>query len=121
MKKKEIKLGGKTLEVWEAKTWREKAAGAAALSGLGEREGIIFKFRMPMRYEFWMKGVNFPLDIIWLRNKEVVEINGNVLPGNGLSLLSLKIYAPQVAVDCVIEVAAGETARLDIKKGDFLE
>ncbi len=120
MQKKRIKIGESRLNLLVAKTFTEKQAGVSVLSKLEIGEGMIFQFKIPMRYGFWMRGVRFPIDIIWIRSKKVVGINHGVPAGRGISLLSLQAYYPPVMVDCVIEVAGGEAERLGINVGDDL-
>lgn len=120
MQKKKIKIGDNELDVMVAKTVTEKRIGVSLLDKLEEREGMIFQFKIPMKYGFWMRGVRFPIDIIWIRNEKVVGINHNVPAGRGMSLLSLHAYYPPVIVNCVIELAGGEVERLGIKTGDGL-
>lgn len=121
MQRKKITLGDKELNVWIAGTTREKRVGVSLLDKLEKEEGMIFTFKIPMRYGFWMRGVGFPIDIIWIRRGKVIGVTDNIPAGKGLSLFSLKAYYPPASVDCVIEVAGGETARLGIKEEDILK
>lgn len=85
--------------------------------GLGERKnlcpdcGMLFKFPEPGNYSFWMKGMKFPLDIIWIQGNEVVYIAGNISPEfkNAIS--------PGVLADKVLEINGGLSERYEIKKG----
>ena len=65
-----------------------------------------------LQYSFWMKDMRFPLDIIWIKNGEVVHVEKNVLE-NFSGILS-----PQVDADSVLEINAGNVDKLDIKIGD---
>ncbi len=120
MRKKKIRIGDNELNVLIAKTITEKRIGVSLLDRLDKGEGMIFRFKIPMKYGFWMRGVRFPIDIIWVRNERIVGINHNVPAGRGISLFSLRAYYPPVAVNCVIELAGGEVERLGIKMGDGL-
>ncbi len=56
------------------------------IQGLSYREqipldGMLFIFPSSKKYAFWMKGMSFPLDIIWINeNGEVVGFKENALP-----------------------------------------
>jgi uncharacterized membrane protein (UPF0127 family) len=61
-----------------------KVSRSLGLSGrppLKEGEGMLFVFADPGKYGFWMKGMNFPLDIIWIsENGIVVHTEKNITP-----------------------------------------
>ncbi len=120
MEKRKIKIGGRELEVLVAETIRDKQRGVSILNTL-EGTGMLFEFKVPMRYGFWMKGVKFPIDIIWLRKGKVVGITEDIPPGSGFSLLGLKAYYPPVPIDAALELASGAAAAIGLKEGDGLE
>lgn len=82
--------------------------------GLGERDtlcpdcGMLFLFETPGEYSFWMKGMRFPLDIIWLSGDRIVHIERSIPADSG------KTYFPGAEADRVIELNAGQAAGLDI-------
>lgn len=124
-------LGGEVFEVELARTILEKARGLSGREGLGENEGMLFVFGAPAAQSFWMKGMKFPIDIIWIQGDRIVGFAENVQPEPGLRLdgvatatqagksdFALKIYSSPEPVDRVLEVRAGTVARLDVKIGD---
>lgn len=52
----------------------------AQVVGLGERDslcahcGMLFDFPESDRYAFWMRGMQFPLDTVWIADHRVVFI-----------------------------------------------
>lgn len=82
--------------------------------GLGERDSLcgscamLFTFDRPGRYAFWMKGMRFPIDIVWLSGDEVVHVERNI-PAD-----SRAIYAPAASADRVLELNAGEAEELSL-------
>jgi hypothetical protein len=103
---------------------RDTAAGRAqGLSGrdsLGAQEGMLFLFGTPGDYGFWMKDMNFPIDIVWIREGEVVWITENAEPEPGKSMFSLTSYNPPTSADTVLEINAGEAVKYGIKAGDVV-
>ena len=66
-----------------------------------------------------MKGMNFPLDFIFIRDGKVVDIIPNVqppLPNQPDS--NLPVYEPTVSINMMLEVSAGFVAAHSIKLGD---
>lgn len=95
-----------------------RARGLSGREPLGENEGMLFIFEKPDIYSFWMKGMKFPLDIIWISEGRVVEISENLPPA---IFPDLKTYSPTQPVNMVLEVNAGTVRSCGIKLGDSLE
>lgn len=89
--------------------------------GLGERKaicencGMIFEFSAPGKHAFWMKGMNFPLDILWINQGKVVHLEKNIQPDFTGNLM------PSQASDKVLEIRAGNIDALNLKVGDMFE
>jgi len=87
-------------------------------NGLGGREelcddcGMLFVFSKSSRHSFWMRGMRFPLDFVWIANGQIIDIDKNI-PFNYSSTLE-----PDGPVDKVLEVNAGTVDKYEIKKGD---
>lgn len=85
--------------------------------GLGKREeicencGMFFLFDVPGQYSFWMKDMQFPLDILWIRGDKIVYIARNIPPDFSGTL------KPAEDADRVVEINAGLCDRLGINKG----
>jgi uncharacterized protein len=105
-----------TLEV--ARTNAERGKGLGGHAPLGETEGMLFVFEQPALHAFWMKGMLFPLDLIWIENGAVVHIERDApyYPPETPDL-RLPIYAPAATASYVLEVNAGFTAFHGIEVG----
>ena len=78
--------------------------------GLGGRDalpwgrGMLFIYEQPGFPLFWMRGMRFDIDIVWLRDGRIIDISHRVVhvPGeNGPSV------QPSELCDSVLEVPAG--------------
>ena len=114
-----IEINGVTLA---AEVVRERADLARGLSGrekLASNEAMLFLFPRQDRYGFWMKRMLFPIDIFWIRDGRVVDMEERVLPplpdSNDTSLV---VYVPDLAADIVLETRAGFAADRGIRIGD---
>lgn len=115
----EIMINQARFKVEIADTKGKRSRGLSGKASLAEDEGMLFIFQSEDRYPFWMKGVNFPLDFIWIKGDQVVDLSENIPPADpGQRDETLPIYAPKEAVDKVLEVKAGTISRLQIKVGD---
>lgn len=119
---KQLQINGVNLKVEIADTQSKRSKGLGEKSSLGPNEGMLFIFPKADKYQFWMKGVKFPLDFIYIKNDKIVEILPNIAPPSpGVKDESLTIYQPQEAIDKVLEVSAGTVERLNIKIGDIIK
>lgn len=110
------------IKVEIADTQKKRSKGLSGKTSLGQDEGMLFIFPQTGKYPFWMKGLTFPLDFIWIRGDKVVDVLENVPPPqSGQSESSLPIYQSNQDVDKVLEVSAGTVKRLNIKAGDTIK
>jgi uncharacterized membrane protein (UPF0127 family) len=99
----------------------------AQVRGLGDRdsidddEGMLFVFPRPAIQRFWMKGMKFPIDIIWIRDSEIIGFEENVQPQPGARDENLKIYSSPERIDKVLEMKAGSIQRFGISLGNKVE
>jgi hypothetical protein len=80
---------------------------------------MLFVFDTEGYYSFWMKGMKFPLDFVWINNDKVVQIDKKVSPPLGKS--PIITVNPNFKVDKVLEINAGEVEANNIKVGDKIE
>ncbi|MFH1192756.1 MAG: DUF192 domain-containing protein [Candidatus Jorgensenbacteria bacterium] len=104
-----------------AETVADEAARARGLSGhapLGINEGMLFRFDEPGIYPFWMKGMTFPIDIVWISGNRAVGFEERVPVEEGVADDRLTRYLPPEPVDKVLELAAGRVRILRAEAGD---
>lgn len=117
-----LEINGTRIKVELADTETKRSKGLGGRQSLAELEGMLFIFPKEDRYPFWMKGMNFALDFIWIRGDKIVEILPNVQPPLiGQTDSSLPIYSSSVAIDKVLEVNAGTVQKLNIKVEDMVK
>ena len=118
LKTNKFLIGSKIIEVEIADTVAARARGLSYRDSLGENNGLYFIFDSPGNQAFWMKDMNFPIDIIWIKDDKIVGVAENVMPQPGAQLWQLKSYSSPVPVNRVLEVNAGWFAKNGIKIGD---
>ena len=110
------------LNVALAVSSEEQEKGLSGRSSLGEDEGMLFAYSKPEVPTFWMKGMQFPIDIIWIKDGKVVGFEEKVQdPGDYYLENSLPRYRPDSEVDRVLEVKSGWIKEHGVKKGDEVE
>jgi uncharacterized membrane protein (UPF0127 family) len=115
-----ISINGKDVTVEVVATEPARQKGLGKRESLKEDAGMLFVFdSKPVSPIFWMKDMLIPLDIIWITNGKIVQINKSVpapapdTPDSKLDKLST-IYP----VDYVLEVNAGFSEKNNISVGD---
>lgn len=60
---------------------KERKKGLSGRSSLREKESLLFVFEEKAIPSFWMKDMNFPIDIIWIdESKKIVDITEDFGP-----------------------------------------
>ncbi len=97
-----------------ADTPRRQALGLQERPRLPPLRGMWFPYDPPAPARFWMHRTPEPLDMIFVREGRVLAIEAGARPCPRLPCPS---YGPIEAVEGVLELAAGEAARLGIVPG----
>ena len=103
-----------------AKTPDEKEKGLAVTNSLAPNAGMLFPFDHPDYFAFWMKDMKFPIDIIYLKNNQIVTIYPNMQPAKD-TYATWQIVRPIVPSDAVIEINAGLSQKYHFKVGDIIQ
>ncbi|MBY0376458.1 DUF192 domain-containing protein [Patescibacteria group bacterium] len=115
-----VQIGNQKIKVDLAVTPFQHQLGLGGRTSLKENTGMLFVFDHASKYSFWMKGMKFNIDIIWLgEDDKVVYIAKNLSPET-----YPKIFTPESSARYVLEVPSGFSDKNNLKVGDsasFLE
>ncbi len=101
-----------------ADTPEKKSKGLAVRDSMNENEAMLFLFDTEGRHAFWMKGMKFPIDIIWLdSNKQVVHVEHSLEPCG----ITCPNYNPQEESLYVLETVAGFANKYNVVAGTSVE
>jgi hypothetical protein len=109
-----IWVNGQMLQVEVAKSADSQMRGLSFRSNLEYGHGMLFKYTSASSQKFWMRGMRFPLDIIFLRDGRVVNVAENVPASTGLIPAIVSSDGP---TDEVLEVNAGSAKKMGIGVG----
>lgn len=99
-----------------AATPNQRRRGLSDYDSLDDNEGMLFIYDQPGNYGFWMKDMDFAIDVIWLdEDYEVVTVKRNLSPSSYPNT-----FYPTKPAKNVIEVASGTAQTLKINPGDRL-
>lgn len=112
-------VNNKKFDLILAKTAQEKTTGLSKRYKLPENSGMLFIFNNKDYYQFWMKEMRFPIDIIYINDDKIVDIFENVKPPQGdMEVPNIPIYTPREKANYVLEINAGLSKKLNIKSGN---
>lgn len=112
-----IIIGKQTFKLYVAKSGKEKEVGLSEKKSLQQDFGMFFPFEKADYYSFWMKNMQFSIDIIFINGKKIVKIYQNVQPPTSKEE-SLPIYKPEKPTDKVLEINSGLSQKYNFKEGD---
>jgi len=122
VQKPKVTIDDKEIFVDVARSDEEKARGLSGKKSLNENEGMLFIFDQKYQPSFWMFDMNFPLDIIWISDDVIVDIDRNVpIPKPNTLDYQLPLYTPEKPINYVLEVNAGFCEKNSIEVGDSVE
>ena len=104
---------GQAIGVEIADDQAEQTKGLGGRACLSKNAGMLFSFDRPGNYSFWMKGMRFNIDIVWLdTDRRVVGVKRNLSPAS-----YPKTYDSPKPAQYVLELPAGQAAELGLKEG----
>lgn len=113
-------INGHPIRLELALTSSEKERGLGYRDTLATDSGMLFVYQNKDRYGFWMKGMRFPLDFIWIDGNRVVELSEHI-PAPKTDTSRPVEVSPRVPVDKVLEVNAGVIQKLGVRVGDIIQ
>ncbi len=100
-----------------ASTSAEQEQGLSDVPFLASTTGMLFVFDTPDDYGFWMKDMQFPLDIIWLdQSFKIIHIEYSLSPST-----YPQVFYPGSPAKYVIEVNAGFVKEFSLSEGQVMQ
>ena len=110
---------GFTFGVDVADTYERRGLGLGGRDRLARERGMWFDMGGTGNATFWMRGMRFPIDIVWISDSLVVTGVAERLPfpEQGTPDSSLPSYSSGVPIRYVLEINAGLAEELGIREG----
>lgn len=110
-----VAFGENRIAVEIADTEIERYQGLSNTEPLEPDTGMFFVFETSDKYGFWMKDMNYPIDIIWLDGQgRVVHVLADARPES-----YPEIFLPPEEALYVLEIPAGYAAEKGIAPGNL--
>jgi uncharacterized membrane protein (UPF0127 family) len=109
-----LRLGNSIFHAQLAKDEASREKGLGGTRSLESGNAMILAFSSDNTWQIWMKGMNYPLDIVWLdKDKKVIDIVKDAPFENG----ELSEFTPAASARYVVELPAGTVVRDGISVG----
>lgn len=116
---RQLLIKNKVINIEVADTSQKRAQGLSGRDHLNPDSGMLFIFDKPGKYQFWMKDMKIPLDMIFINQGQVVDFIRNVPPpAPNTPTTDLKIYQSVEDFNMQLEVPAGFIDQNHIDIGD---
>lgn len=110
-----IEIGDNELHTEVVSTPDKLARGLGKRRKLCDSCAMLFVFQKDGKHSFWMKDMLLPLDIIWIDDNKIVNIEKNIQADfDG-------VLTPEADADAVLEINAGKADKLGIMVGDEIK
>jgi len=102
-----ISSEGTSIQAEVVTSGEDKARGLSGRNCLNPDTGMLFLYELSGDYCFWMKDMNFSIDMIWMDDeKRIVTIKDSVSPET-----YPQSFCPEKPSQYILEVAPGFTAK----------
>ena len=115
--KTEVCMKDRCFVVKVARSEIERSIGLMYEKEMANDEGMLFIFEGYGERGFWMKDTLIPLDIIWIKDNEIVHIYENAQP----CAEKCPSIRPNVSANYVLELNTGLTSEMNLEIGDIVE
>ena len=111
-----LRLGTEDVFVSIADTPATRTLGLSRTTTLPNDVVKLFVFETPGVYSFWMKDMNYPIDMIWLDTEGTILHIEEAVPPESYP----QIYGPDVPAKYVLETNAGYFKTTGLRIGDII-
>jgi uncharacterized membrane protein (UPF0127 family) len=118
-----VSVANHLFQIAVATTTAQQIKGLDGITSLSADQGMYFPLTGQTGVSFWMKGMIIPIDILWIKQGAIIGLNPNLSPpAPGTPDNQLVLYnSPDPHPDAVLEIAANQSHRLDLKVGDLVK
>lgn len=120
-KQSTVAINGHVFEIDIAQEADEIEKGLSGRRDLADDQAMLFIFPQKQKLSFWMKDMNFSIDLLWIEGDRVVAYEKNMpVPMEDTPIRDLPRYLSPRPVDKVLEMKAGLIDSIGIKIGDIV-
>lgn len=125
-----LSIHGAAIRLMLADTEAEQERGLGGRDAIQDDEGMLFEFPKSDTYGIWMKGMRFPLDILWLKERIDTDTGKRMNTGGEFVVVDMKenvmpetypeVFLPKTNTFYVLEIKGGIAHKDGIGVGSIL-
>lgn len=112
-------INGKSIDLLVAVTPEQQATGVSLMSSMPEDMGMLFPYSKYLKSGFHMKNCQFSIDIIWIKDLEVIGCEENLAYETPED--QKIVYYPPESINRTLEVVAGFCEKYGIEYGSQIQ
>ncbi|MBU0614181.1 DUF192 domain-containing protein [Patescibacteria group bacterium] len=117
---KDLTVNGYKMTVYIANNPIERMLGLSWRNEELATDGMLFKYSSAKERTYWMRGMKFDLDIIWIKNGKITGLEANVpAPQDGQE--PRRMYSGPLGADAVLELPAGGISEYGLVVGQQID
>lgn len=117
----DVKIGEVVYHVEVARSAKSIEKGLSYRNTLGA-DGMVFVLPERTIPRFWMRGMQFGLDFVWIDGATIVSLTENISPPDiATPEAQLPTYSPKAPVTHVLELPAGTIQKNSIRLGERVQ
>lgn len=113
---KNIQIGDNKYKVEVVKEAKDQIKGLSDRTDMNNIDGMLFIYDKSEMQSFWMKGMRFDLDIIWINNGKVIGFEENISHQDQQTS-----YKSSESANMVLELETGRIKKDDLKVNDEIK
>ncbi len=117
----QVTIGDVTLQVEVESTEAAREQGLSGRTSLAEGSGMLFVFEQPSLYGFWMKDMNFDIDMIFADSSGRIVTIARDATAASYKQNPPQVFYPSAPILYVLEVPAGFAESHNIEEGMTLQ
>ncbi len=112
LRKVPTQIGDTSIQSYVADSDRTRIDGLLVWNTIGENQGLLLDFVRPGEYAIHMQGMKFPIDAVWIDEKDVITlVYKNIQPNSNMT------YPAMFPVRYCLELKAGFCKRHNVRIG----
>ena len=117
-----VDINGYIFKVELVQSSEATSLGLSGRESIAHDEAMLFIFSDKKIRSFWMKDMNFDIDLLWIDDNQIVAWEKNMPAWQNVKAdYDLPVYNSPQPIDKVLEIRAGLIDELNIQIGDTIE
>jgi uncharacterized membrane protein (UPF0127 family) len=116
-----ISTPGGIISVRVAQTQAQQELGLSYIKSLPQNQGMLFPFKNPGIYPFWMKDMKFPLDMVWLKQVDLHRYIVDSVTENASVSSYPALFRSTGNIDAVLEINAYRARVFGLEPGSLVK